>query len=69
MLSLNKISAYGYVKIALQKHACSNILKISPPQNLKFSDKNSDIFHIFAQNIYYGYLLELPHWDGSNVYP
>ena len=26
-----------------------------------FQIKNSDIFHISAQNIDYGYLLELPH--------
>ena len=35
----------------------------------KFSDKNSDIFHISAQNIDSGYLLELPHWGISNEYP
>ena len=35
----------------LRKHAYSNILKISPPRNWKFSDKNSDIIHISAQNI------------------
>ena len=35
----------------------------------KFSDKNSDIFHISAQNIDCGYLLESPHWGGSNEYP
>ena len=31
--------------------------------------KNSDIFHISAQNIDCGYLLELPQWGGSNEYP
>ena len=35
----------------------------------KFSDKNSDIFHISAQNIDYGYSLEPPRWGGSNEYP
>ena len=35
----------------------------------KFSDKNSDIFHISAQNIDCGYSLELPHRGGSNKYP
>ena len=30
-------------------------------QNWKFSDKNSDIFHISAQNIDCEYSLELPH--------
>ena len=38
-------------------------------KNWKFSDKNSDIFHISAQNIDCGYLLELPRWGSSNVYP
>ena len=35
----------------------------------KFSDKNSDIFHISAQNIDCEYSLELPHWGSSNEYP
>ena len=35
----------------------------------KFSDKNSDIFHIFAQNIDCGYSLELPQRGSSNKYP
>ena len=33
---------------------------------MKFSDKNSDIFHISAQNIDCGYSLEPPHRGGSN---
>ena len=31
--------------------------------------KNSDIFHISAQNIDCEYSLELPWWGGSNKYP
>ena len=31
--------------------------------------KNSDIFHISAQNIDCGYSLEPPRWGGSNEYP
>ena len=31
--------------------------------------KNYDIFHISAQKIGCGYLLEPPRWDGSNEYP
>ena len=42
----------------LRKHAYLNILKILPPK--KFSNKNSIIFHISAQNIYCGYSLESP---------
>ena len=41
----------------------SNISKISP-----FSDKNSDIFHISAQNIDCGYSLEPPRRSGSKEY-
>ena len=37
--------------------------------NWKFSDKNSDTFHISAQNIYCEYSLELPRRGGSNEYP
>ena len=56
-------------KRPLQKHAYSNILKSLPPKNWKFSDKNSDIFHISAQNIDCGYSLEPPGRGGSNEYP
>ena len=54
---------------SLRKHAYSNILKIlQPPKKGKFSDKNSDIFHIPAQNIDC-YSLEPPRRGGSNEYP
>ena len=45
---------------SLRKHAYSNIKKISPPKSENFQVKNSDIFHISAQNIDCGYSLE-PH--------
>ena len=54
---------------SLQKHAYSNILKILPSKNENFQIKNSDIFHISAQNIDCGYSLELPRRGGSNEYP
>ena len=39
-------------------------------QKLKnFQMKNSDIFHISAQNIDCRYSLEPPRWGGSNEYP
>ena len=38
-------------------------------KNWKFSDKNSDIFHISAQNIDRGYPLEPPRRGGSNECP
>ena len=37
-------------------------------KNLKLSDKKSDIFHISAQNIDCGYLLEPPRHDNSCEY-
>ena len=37
--------------------------------NLKFNEKDFDIFNIFAQNIYCGYTLEPPRQGGSNEYP
>ena len=53
----------------LRKHAYSNILKIFPSKNETFQIKNSDIFHISAQNIDCGYSLEPPCRGGSNEYP
>ena len=37
-------------------------------KNENFQIKNSDIFHISAQNIDYRYSLEPPHRGGSNEY-
>ena len=56
-------------QVPLRKHAYSNILKILPPKNENFQMKNSDIFHISAQNINCGYSLEPPRRGGSNEYP
>ena len=56
-------------KSPLQKHAYTNILKILPLKNANFQIKNSDIFHISAQNIDCGYSLEPPRRGGSNEYP
>ena len=66
MLKVNRIgyfvSQYSYENcMSLCKHAYSNILKILPPKNEKFQIKNSDIFHVSAQNIDCGYSLEPPH--------
>ena len=54
---------------SLRKHAYSNMLKILPPKNENFQIKNSDIFHIFYQNIDCWYSLEPPRRGGSNEYP
>ena len=51
---------------ALRKQVYSNILKILPPKNEHFANRNSDVFHISAQNIDCGYLLEPPRRGGSN---
>ena len=53
----------------LQKHAYSNIWKISLPKPENFLIKNSDNFHISTQNINCGYSLEPPRLGGSNGYP
>ena len=45
---------------SFRKHTFSNILKILQPKKENFKIKNSDIFHIPAQNIDHGYSLELP---------
>ena len=56
-------------RFSLRKHAYSNILNILPPENENFQIKNSDIFHISAQNIDCGYSLEPPRRGSSNEYP
>ena len=53
----------------LRKHAYSNILKILQPKTETIQIKNSDSFHISAQNIDCGYSLEPPQRGGSNEYP
>ena len=63
-LSSNKSHVWGYTFI-LDKHYENTPIQIywkkkSPKTN--FSDKNSDIFHISAQNIDYGYSLEPPKY-------
>ena len=42
--------------------------KFTTKKKLKFSDKNSDIFHISAQSIDCRYSLEPPRRGGSNEY-
>ena len=48
-------------------YAYSNILKILQPKKENFQIKNSDVFHISAQDC--GYSLEPPQRGGSNGYP
>ena len=55
--------------LALRKHAYANIWEITPSKTENVQIKNSDIFHISAQNIDCGYSLEPPRRGGSNEYP
>ena len=54
---------------SLRKLAYSNILKILQPKMENFQIKNSDIFHIPAQNIDCGYSLEPPRRGCSSECP
>ena len=56
LISITKICLFKYIE------------KFSTKKG-KFSEKNSDIFHISAQNTDCGYLLELPLRGSSNEYP
>ena len=49
-----------FLKLSLQKHTFSNILRILPPKNEKFQMKNSSSFQIPVKKIDCGYSLELP---------
>ena len=55
----NKYFKMHPIWVSLRKHAYSNILKTLQPKKGNFLDKkNSDIFHISAQNIDCVYSLE-----------
>ena len=56
------------MKFTLRKLTYSNILKNLPPKKWKFSDKNSDIFHVSTQNIDREYSLEPPRRSGPNEF-
>ena len=53
----------------LRKHAYSNVLKILPPKNWKFSDKKLWYFSYFCSKQRLWYSLEPPRRGGSNEYP
>ena len=63
-LSLWLIFVYSITKTRLFKY-----IENFTTKNWKFSDKNSDILHISAQNIDCGYSLEPPRRGGSNEFP
>ena len=68
MFCIQETSDKKKTQQTLRKQAYSNILKFYH-QKMKIFDKNSDIFHISAQNIDCGYSLEPPRWGGSIEYP
>ena len=53
----------------LRKKHLFKWIEIFTTKNRKFSDEISDIVHISAQNIDFGYSLEPPRRGGSNEYP
>ena len=55
--------------IHITKTRLFKYIKIFATKNENFQIKNSDIFHISAQNIDCGYSLEPPRRGGSNEYP
>ena len=69
--TVNQYLERNPTSISLRNHAYSNTMyiEIFTTKKGKFSDKNSDIFHISAQNIDCGYSLEPPRRGGSNEYP
>ena len=69
MPSFPHLEVWLNIIFSLRKNAYSNILKILQPKKGNFQIKIFVIFHIPAQNIDCGYLLELPHWGISNEYP
>ena len=56
-------------RFSIMKTRLFNYIEKFTINNWKFSDKNSDVFHISAQNIDCGYSLEPPRRGGSNEYP
>ena len=63
-LHSNSFYSYSITKTNLFKY-----IENFTTKNWKFSDNNSDIFLISAQNIDCGYALEPPCRGGSNEYP
>ena len=63
------LSLSGIKEIVITKTHLFKYIENFTTKNWKFSDKNSDIFHISAQNKACWHLLEWPHWGSSNEYP
>ena len=59
----------AYVALHYENMPVQMYRKILPPKMKTIQIKNSDIFHISAQNIDCGYSLEPPRRGGSSEYP
>ena len=59
----------AYIIFTTKTRLFKYIKKILQPNKDNFRIKNSDIFHMSAQNINCGYSLEPPRLGGSNEYP
>ena len=70
VFGINMQTMYLTVKLLFNTKTCPcNLQKFFCRKNENFDWKNIDIFHIFAQNIDCGYMLEPPRRGGSNEYP
>ena len=65
----NNKKTHIVASITLRKHAYSNILKMLPPKNAKFSDKKFWYFSYFCSKHRSWVLVRTPHWGSSNEYP
>ena len=65
----NTISPYRHPILIPKTRLFKYNENITTKTNKIFQLKNSDIFHISAQNIDWGYSLEPPRRGGSNEYP
>ena len=61
--------SYLQLSLCITKTSLFKYIETVTSKNRKFSDKNSNIFHISTQNIGCGYSLEPPRRGGSNEYP
>ena len=75
MIMAYRSPVYPYINITcnfqesfIMKTSLFNYTENFTTNKWKFSDKNSDIFHIFAQKIDCRYSLEPPRRGGSNEY-
>ena len=66
---VSKWNSRGSVEIHYENMPIQIYWKVNHRKTENFQTKNSNIFHISAQNIDCGYSLEPPRRGGSNEYP